>query len=218
MADSSVAITAGAGTAIDTRTEGTNGNHRQVVVIGDPATNAGVCPVDATAGMKVDLGADNDIQGAVAHDAAVSGNPVLNGAEARDTQGTAVASGDAVRLAADKYGRLLVTSMPPSHASSNGTPITATTTSVIAAPGASTHLRIVRIHLSNGGATPCWVAIRDGAAGTRHYNTYLVQGAAVSLNLATSGPLDLTTVTRLDIFMSAAGSVEYEIDYFTVAD
>jgi hypothetical protein len=61
MADSAVAITAGAGTNIDTRTEGTNSNHRQVIVIGDPATNAGVAPVDATAGLKVDLGADNDV-------------------------------------------------------------------------------------------------------------------------------------------------------------
>lgn len=54
MADSSVAITAGSGTQVDTRTEGTNSNHRQVVVIGDPATNAGVAPVDATNGLKVD--------------------------------------------------------------------------------------------------------------------------------------------------------------------
>jgi hypothetical protein len=61
MADSAVAVTAGSGTNIDTRTEGTNGNHRQVVVLGDPATNAGVAPVDATAGLKVDLGADNDV-------------------------------------------------------------------------------------------------------------------------------------------------------------
>lgn len=61
MADSAVAITAGSGTNIDTRTEGTNGNHRQVIVLGDPATNAGVAPVDATAGLKVDLGADNDV-------------------------------------------------------------------------------------------------------------------------------------------------------------
>ena len=61
MADSAVAITAGSGTNVDTRTEGTNGNHRQVVVLGDPATNAGVAPVSVTAGLKVDLGADNDI-------------------------------------------------------------------------------------------------------------------------------------------------------------
>lgn len=61
MADSSVDVTAGTGTSIDTRTEATNGNHRQVIVIGDPSTNAGVAPVDAAAGLKVDLGADNDV-------------------------------------------------------------------------------------------------------------------------------------------------------------
>jgi hypothetical protein len=61
MADTAIAITAGTGTNVDTRTEATNGNHRQVVVLGDPATNAGVAPVDATAGLKVNLGADNDV-------------------------------------------------------------------------------------------------------------------------------------------------------------
>jgi hypothetical protein len=61
MADSVVPITAGSGTNIDTRTESTNNHHRQVVVLGDPALNAGVAPVDATAGLKVDLGTDNDV-------------------------------------------------------------------------------------------------------------------------------------------------------------
>jgi hypothetical protein len=55
MADTAVAITAGAGTNIDTRTEATNGNHRQVVVIGDPSTNAGVAAVDATTGLAVNV-------------------------------------------------------------------------------------------------------------------------------------------------------------------
>lgn len=55
MADSAVAVTAGAGTNIDTRTEATNGNHRQVVVIGDPSTNAGVAPVDVTNGLSVNV-------------------------------------------------------------------------------------------------------------------------------------------------------------------
>ncbi len=55
MADTAVAITAGTGTNIDTRTEGTNGNHRQVVVLGDPATNAGVAAVDATNGLSVNV-------------------------------------------------------------------------------------------------------------------------------------------------------------------
>ncbi len=60
MADSAVAITAGSGTNIDSRTEATNGNHRQVIVIGDPSTNAGVAPVDATEGLMVRLGATDN--------------------------------------------------------------------------------------------------------------------------------------------------------------
>lgn len=57
MADTAIAITAGTGTNVDTRTEATNGNHRQVVVLGDPSINAGVAPVDATKGLAVDLSA-----------------------------------------------------------------------------------------------------------------------------------------------------------------
>lgn len=59
MADTAVAITAGTGTNIDTRTEATNGNHRQVVVLGDPSTNAGVAPVDATNGLSVSVTNDS---------------------------------------------------------------------------------------------------------------------------------------------------------------
>ncbi len=55
MADSSVAITAGSGVAIDARTTTTSGDFRQVVVLGDPATDADVAPVDATLGLSVNL-------------------------------------------------------------------------------------------------------------------------------------------------------------------
>lgn len=55
MADTAVAITAGAGTNIDTRTEATNSNHRQVIVVGDPSVNAGVAPVDVTTGLVVNI-------------------------------------------------------------------------------------------------------------------------------------------------------------------
>jgi hypothetical protein len=72
MADTAVAITAGTGTNIDTRTEATNGNHRQVIVIGDPATNAGVAPVDVSLGLSVNV--TNPAIGAVADAAWVSGN------------------------------------------------------------------------------------------------------------------------------------------------
>lgn len=88
MADSTIEVTAGSGTNVDTRTEGTNGHHRQVVVLGDPATNAGVAPVDATAGLKVDLGADNDITGTVTANLSATDNAVLDAIEV-DTSNTA---------------------------------------------------------------------------------------------------------------------------------
>jgi len=78
MADTAIAITAGTGTNVDTRTESTNGNHRQVIIIGDPATNAGVAPVDATAGLKVDLGADNDVTVTGTVDLGATDNAVLD--------------------------------------------------------------------------------------------------------------------------------------------
>lgn len=56
MADSFIQVaTDGSGKKLDTRTEGTNTEHRQVVVIGDPATNASVAPVDATNGLSVSI-------------------------------------------------------------------------------------------------------------------------------------------------------------------
>lgn len=85
MADSSVDVTPGSGASVDTRTEGTNGNHRQVMVIGDPATNAGVAPVDGTAGLKVDLGADNDVT--------VTGSVTANAGTNLNTSALALESG-----------------------------------------------------------------------------------------------------------------------------
>jgi hypothetical protein len=53
MADTSVEITPGTGMLMDTRTESTNSEHRQVIVIGDPTANAGVATVDPTNGLSV---------------------------------------------------------------------------------------------------------------------------------------------------------------------
>lgn len=98
MADTSVAITSGAGTAIDTRTEGTNGNHRQVVVLGDPSSNAGVAPVDATNGLAVDNktlppgAATSANQSTIAgYLAALYQTSILHGVKTVTTAGTPVA-------------------------------------------------------------------------------------------------------------------------------
>ena len=115
MADTAIAITAGVGTNVDTRTEGTNGNHRQVVVIGDPATNAGVAPVDATAGLKVDLGADNDVTvtGTVTANLSTTDNDVLDTIETNTDFGAVVGGGVQatalrVTVASDSTGVLSV--------------------------------------------------------------------------------------------------------------
>src|SRR5258708_1378170 len=54
-ADSSVNAFSGGTIPFDTRPESTNGDNRQVVVIGDPSTNAGVAPVSSTNGVSVTL-------------------------------------------------------------------------------------------------------------------------------------------------------------------
>lgn len=55
MADSFVQLNNdGPGKKIDTRTENVNGDHRQVMVIGDPNTNANVANVTAAGGVQVD--------------------------------------------------------------------------------------------------------------------------------------------------------------------
>jgi hypothetical protein len=89
MADSSVAVTAGVGTSIDTRTEATNGNHRQVVVLGDPATNAGVAPVDATNGLAVQV-----IPALPAGTNAIGKLAANSGVDIGDVDVTSIAAGD----------------------------------------------------------------------------------------------------------------------------
>lgn len=57
MADADVAITAGSGTKIDTRTVGAGTDeHRQVMVVGDPVTAANVATVTAAGAMLVNDG------------------------------------------------------------------------------------------------------------------------------------------------------------------
>lgn len=108
--------------------------------------------------------------GSVAHDSAVGSNdnPILNGAVAYETDGTApgtaVAEGDITRLKADLDGRLLVNDAHPYsfNATTNGS--TATTTVLQAAAGSGLHIYITDILLSAGGAQD--FKIQEDTAGT----------------------------------------------------
>jgi hypothetical protein len=198
MADTAIAITAGTGTNVDTRTEATNGNHRQVVVIGDPSTNAGVAPVDATNGVSVtlttalpagtaaigklaansgvDIG-DVDVTsavitgGAVAHDAADSGNPIKVGAKAESAVSTAtmVADGDRTDVYADLDGVLLVrNSRPLGDVVSERISNTDGTSTAFTNFGATASTRnvITGYSVYNASATAGYVDFRDGTAGS----------------------------------------------------
>ena len=113
MADSSIAITAGAGTNVDTRTA-PDGNHRQVVALGDPTT------------ADVVMAA---VRGAVA-DAAVAGIAAMAMRRDSDTIGVA-ADGDYSLFHTDETGRLKVATQPGSVAVATGT----LTTTAAAATG-----------------------------------------------------------------------------------
>lgn len=116
MADSHIEVTEGSGSGVDTRTEADNGHHRQVIVVGDPSTTAGVAPVDATAGLKVNLGADNDVtvtSGTITANLGATDNQVLDDISA-DTGTLAVvgsgteATAQRVTIATDSTGVLSV--------------------------------------------------------------------------------------------------------------
>jgi hypothetical protein len=189
MADTAVAITAGTGTNIDTRTEATNGNHRQVIVIGDPATNAGVAPVDVTTGLVVNIAPGIDkgsgtggsltprvildssqLDPTVAHDAVDSGSPYKQGGRA-----VAGMSGITLVAAADRTDSLhgidgaqyvrphcgLEDIVSGVAAITDGS-----STSVIASAGGGVKNYITTAIISNTSATAVTVDLRDGAAGT----------------------------------------------------
>jgi hypothetical protein len=171
MADTAVAITAGSGTNIDTRTEGTNGNHRQVVVIGDPATNANVAAVTAasTAAAAGDpaLVVAISPNGEVAHDAvdAGGGSKIAAKAIAGLFTGTPVAAADRTDLFAGLDGALIVRP----HCgledliSGNASNTDGTSTQVIAAAGAGVKQYLTSVTITNMHATTVvYVELKSG--------------------------------------------------------
>jgi hypothetical protein len=127
---------------------------------------------------KMAFGADNtqtrvsttdpmpvEARGAAAHDVGVSGNPLLNGGEARTTNPTAVGDGDAVRLMADTLGKLVVQLGAPIALQLNGKSTMADTAAddIIAAQGAGVKIAVMGCLVTNGSAANAAdVSIRDG--------------------------------------------------------
>jgi len=205
MADSSIPVTSGSGNSVDTRTEATNGNHRQVVVLGDPATNAGVAPVDVTNGLSV--------HGGVAHDGADSGNPIKVGAKAVAAVSTAtmVATGDRTDNVSDIDGALIVRHSRPLGdivteriSNTDGT----STASTNFGATASTRNVIVGYSVYNASATAGYLDFRDGTAGAILWTVPLPATGGANFTIP-DGIFRTTANTALAYDVSAALTTVY---------
>src|SRR4051794_25775997 len=101
------------------------------------------------------------------------------------------------------------------RASSNGTPIANATTDVVADPGDGFHIEVERIIVSNASATGTWCQFL-AAGGTKYYNVWVTVSSPVILDF--KNPWPLATSTKMQMVTSAAGSVEYTIEYRIARD
>lgn len=134
------------------------------------------------------------IQGEALHDAATTGAPVLIGAEARTSDATAVASGDATRLQADTLGKLVMLQGATHDMIASGTAnyTTGSAADVIAAAGAGVRIAVTSVIVTNAHATVSTkVSIRDGT--TAKITAYaLAAGGGFTLS-AGGRPLFIST-------------------------
>jgi len=94
-----------------------------------------------------------------------------------------------------------------------GTATAAGVTPLVAAPAAGSHTVVRSVYLRNDGSAPITVQVRDGA--TAKHNATLQPGSALRMAYPTGGEWALTSATALNLNLSAAGSVAYEVDYWT---
>jgi hypothetical protein len=168
--------------------------------------------VDAASGKAVPT------QGEAAHDAAVTGNPHLNGGEARTTDGTAVSSGDAVRTIHDTLGKQIVIQGALHGLQVHGTGNFTNTTAadLVAAAGAGVKIVITSILVVNGHATVgTKVTIRDKTTTTRKVVGYAAAlgggfhfhagGRPVLISDANSAIEAVNTTTASDVDVTVSG-------------
>lgn len=127
------------------------------------------------------------IQGEAAHDAATTGAPVLVGGEARTTDGTPVASGDAARLTLDTLGKAVVlqgATHDQQIASASVNFTTTTAADLFAAAGAGVKIVVTSILVTNAHATVSTkVTIRDKTTTTKKIVGYaLAAGGGFTLS------------------------------------
>lgn len=190
-----------------------------------PVQSTGTITVTGTvaatqSGAFIITGTTIGIVGVAAASTTASGNPIRNGVVVSTSITiTPVGAGSIMDIASDPYGRLRITGDSVLFASSSGTAIVASTSAyqVIAAPGATKHLRIKYVQASNSGATTTLIAWREGVSGSARYETYLPQNGVFAHDLKPDS-WDVASNTSLTMYSSAAGNVYYTIEYQVIQE
>ncbi len=168
---------------------------------------------DSTGALAVDLGSNNDVQGAVAHDAAAASNPLLAAARATNSvEGlTQVAAADASYVTSDLNGCLVTRPhttleeiITERVSNTNGT---STAFTNFAAGGSDVHNYITTISIYNSSSTDGYVDFRDGTGGSIVFTAPAPQTGGSVINLPV--PLKFAANTAVAYDVSGALSTVY---------
>lgn len=206
------------GTVTANLAAGTN-NIGDVDILSIAAGDNNIGNVDIVTMPNVTLAAGtntNEVVGDAAHDAAVSGNPVLTGSEARTSDGTAVANGDAVRTIADTLGKQVVLqgAVHDLHARGTANYTNTTASDLIAAAGAGVRIAVTSVLVTNAHATVgTKVEIRDGttakiigyAAPNGGGFTLNAGGAPLFISTANTAVTGRNVTTGADVDITVSG-------------
>jgi hypothetical protein len=199
-------------------TDGTNDQQISVNATGhvNIADGGNIITVDGT--ITADAGAGTFTAGGVAaHDAAVSGNPLLVGAYAETPADSAPgnqvsADADTTRLSTDRDGALYTHPHPPRiwHVAAEQT-TAQTDTSVKAAPGAGLSLYITDIYVAAEGAVD--ITFEEGTTTAKF--KYYAGGEGDGVSKEFRVPIKLTANTALTVTTSVAVTVFYTVCGYT---
>jgi hypothetical protein len=190
---------------------GASGTGAQRVTIANDSTGilAGVTTVTTVTTLSTLTG------GAVAHDAADSGNPIKVGAKASATlsDDTMVANADRTDLTSDLDGAILMRPQFPlgdliseNVSNTNGTSTAFSNFDAVAST--RSYITAYSIFRTDAGTTPIYVDFRDGTAGAILWSVVLPPNGGA--NLASPVPLFRTTAnTALAFDVSAATTTVY---------
>ena len=186
-----------------------------LVLVGISAAHAlGQVQVIGTVRTNPTSGSTTTVQGVDAHDAAVTGRPVLFGVYGSTTLPTAVTLGDVSRVLGDQFGRLVVVSGCPKNVGPTTTNATDSgDTVVISSPGANLSLYIATVMMMNRDSANVVVSLAEGSSDNIKWRGEIAsEGGAGAFSSRSLWKLPENT--QLAVNLGAASNVDVSVmDY-----